>query len=55
MERLGGSISDRNPALGTGVTHRAMVHGVIQHNAYHSGQISLLRRALRSGPPQVRA
>ena len=39
----------RNPALGTGVTHRAMVNGIVQHNAYHSGQIALLRKALRPG------
>jgi uncharacterized damage-inducible protein DinB len=48
LERTGGAISDRDPALGTGVTHRAMVHGLIQHNAYHSGQIALLRKALRT-------
>lgn len=47
LERTGGSLSDRDPALGTGVTHRAMVNGLIQHNAYHSGQIALLRKALQ--------
>ena len=46
LERTGGSLSDRDPALGTGVTHRAMVNGLVQHNAYHTGQISLLRKAL---------
>jgi uncharacterized damage-inducible protein DinB len=55
MERLGGSVSDRDPALGTGTTHRAMVHGLVQHNAYHSGQIALLRKALRGGEPRARA
>ena len=50
LDRLGGSIAEvRNPALGTGVTHRAMVNGIVQHNAYHSGQIALLRKALRTG------
>jgi uncharacterized damage-inducible protein DinB len=49
LDRPGGSLSDRDPALGTGVTLRAMVHGLVQHNAYHSGQIALLRRALRTG------
>lgn len=49
LERTGGSLSDRDPGLGTGVTLRAMVHGLVQHNAYHSGQIALLRRALRDG------
>lgn len=49
LDRTGGSLSDRDPALGTGVTLRAMIHGLVQHNAYHSGQIALLRRALRDG------
>jgi len=44
LDRTGGSIADR--ALGTGVTHRTMVVGVLQHDAYHSGQIVLLRKAL---------
>lgn len=48
LDRMGGSIAEtRNPALGTGVTHRAMVNGIVQHNAYHSGQIALLRKAVR--------
>ena len=46
LERMGGPVDDREPALGTGVTHRAMVNGIVQHNAYHSGQIALLRKAL---------
>jgi uncharacterized damage-inducible protein DinB len=47
LERLGGSVAElRDPALGTGVTHRAMINGIVQHNAYHSGQIALLRKAL---------
>ncbi|MFY9823164.1 MAG: DinB family protein [Thermoanaerobaculia bacterium] len=49
LERAGGSVSDRDPALGTGVTHRAMVNGLVQHNAYHTGQIVLLRKALQAG------
>ena len=36
----------REQALGTGVTYAAMVIGVIQHNAYHTGQMALLRRAI---------
>jgi uncharacterized damage-inducible protein DinB len=43
LDRPGGSISDQS------ITHRAMVHGLVQHLAYHSGQIMLLRKALRSG------
>ena len=36
----------REQALGTGVTHAVMVIGVIQHNAYHTGQMALVRKAL---------
>ncbi len=49
LERTGGGLDDRDPALGTGVTLRAMLNGLVQHNAYHSGQIALLRKALRPG------
>ena len=45
-ERFGGA---REPALGTGVTFAEMMIGVAEHNAYHGGQIALLKRALR--PP----
>lgn len=38
--------SERDPALGSGVTLREAVLGVVQHHAYHGGQIALLRRAL---------
>ena len=38
--------SARDLALGSGVTRAEMVAGVLQHNAYHSGQIALLRKAL---------
>lgn len=36
----------RDAALGTGVTMAAMLAGLAQHDAYHTGQILLLRRAL---------
>lgn len=36
----------RAQALGTGVTHSTMVVGVIQHNAYHTGQMALVRKAI---------
>jgi hypothetical protein len=46
-----GRLSDRigelrEPALGTGVTVAAMLAGLAQHNAYHGGQIAILKRAL---------
>lgn len=35
-----------SPSLGTGPTVLGMLHGLVQHNAYHAGQIVLMRRAL---------
>ena len=43
-ERVGGA---RDAPLGTGVTYREMLHGLAQHDAYHSGQIALLKRLQR--------
>jgi uncharacterized Fe-S cluster protein YjdI/uncharacterized damage-inducible protein DinB len=43
-ERVGG---ERDPPLGTGVSYAAMLAGLVQHDAYHGGQIGLLRKALR--------
>ncbi|HEX4568326.1 MAG TPA: DinB family protein [Vicinamibacterales bacterium] len=34
----------RDPALGTGVTVYELFHGIVQHDAYHAGQIALLKR-----------
>jgi uncharacterized damage-inducible protein DinB len=36
-----------DPPLGSGVRLDAMLRGLAQHNAYHGGQIALLKRALR--------
>ena len=36
----------RDAPLGTGVTFYGMLHGLIQHDAYHAGQIVLLKRAI---------
>lgn len=41
-ERVG---SVRDAPLGTGVSFEGMLNGLLQHNAYHGGQIALLRRA----------
>jgi uncharacterized damage-inducible protein DinB len=38
----------RDVPLGSGVTHREMLHGLAQHDAYHSGQVALLKRLYRS-------
>lgn len=37
---------NRDPAINAGVTISAMLVGLAQHDAYHTGQIALLRRAL---------
>jgi uncharacterized damage-inducible protein DinB len=41
-----GALDNHNLPLGTGVSVAEMVSGILQHNAYHSGQIALLRKAL---------
>ena len=35
---------ERSPALGTGVTNIELLNGLVQHHAYHSGQIALLSK-----------
>jgi hypothetical protein len=45
-ERIG---EGRDAPLGTGVTYSEMIAGLLQHDAYHGGQIGLLRRALNPG------
>jgi hypothetical protein len=37
----------RNPALGTGVTYAGMLRGLAQHDAYHTGQIAILKKVIR--------
>lgn len=36
----------REPALGTGVTYKELVNGLIQHHVYHSAQIAILNRII---------
>ncbi|HVS92223.1 MAG TPA: DinB family protein [Mucilaginibacter sp.] len=36
----------REHALGTGVSYKQLVNGLIQHHIYHSGQISILNRII---------
>lgn len=36
----------RNRPLGTGVSHYELLHGIVQHDAYHAGQIALLKKML---------
>ena len=36
----------RNPATGTGVSYYELLHGIVQHDAYHAGQIAVLKRVV---------
>ena len=36
----------RNQPLGTGVSYYELLHGVVQHDAYHAGQIAILKKVL---------
>ena len=42
-ERIG---ADRDAPLGSGVSYRAMIAGILAHTAYHAGQAMMLRRAI---------
>lgn len=44
---MGGAARDL--PLGTGVSFHVMLRGLAQHDAYHTGQISLLKKGLRPG------
>jgi uncharacterized damage-inducible protein DinB len=39
----------RNRPLGTGVSYYELFHGIVQHDAYHSGQIAIVRKVLGFG------
>ena len=45
--------AERDAPTGTGVTYGAMLHGLAQHNAYHGGQVSMLKKALRNAPAEA--
>jgi uncharacterized damage-inducible protein DinB len=48
-ERLDDHVGiDRDAPLGAGVSYRAMLHGLAQHDAYHTGQIVILAKLYRS-------
>ena|SRR5258708_4745574 len=36
----------RNRATGTGVNCYELLHGIVQHDAYHAGQIAILKKVL---------
>jgi uncharacterized damage-inducible protein DinB len=35
----------RSGPLGTGVSYYVLLHGIVQHDVYHAGQIALLKKA----------
>ena len=41
-------LDDRNRELGTGVTYYELLHGIVQHDAYHAGQIAILKKMLNA-------
>jgi uncharacterized damage-inducible protein DinB len=48
-ERLSGMVgATRDKPLGTGITHRAMLYSLAQHDVYHSGQVAILKRMARA-------
>ena len=36
----------RSGPLGTGVSHYVLLHGIVQHDVYHAGQIAILKKGL---------
>ena len=50
--RLAARVGDeRNAPLGTGVTFAQTINGLVQHDAYHSGQIALVKKMVRVAGP----
>jgi len=37
----------RNAPRGTGVSYYELLHGIVQHDVYHAGQIALLKKAVQ--------
>ena len=38
----------RDRPLGSGVSYYVLLHGIVQHDVYHSGQIALLKKGVQS-------
>jgi uncharacterized damage-inducible protein DinB len=41
------SNDQRDRPLGTGVSYYELLHGLVQHDVYHAGQIAILKRAVQ--------
>lgn len=48
LEQTIGDVRDR--ATGSGVSRRVTLYGLIQHHAYHAGQIGILKKGSRPWP-----
>lgn len=47
--RLSAYVGDaRHAALGTGVTYAQTINGLVQHDAYHCGQVAFAKKLLRA-------
>jgi uncharacterized damage-inducible protein DinB len=44
QERLSEPINDPRAPGGKGVSYYVLLHGIVQHDAYHAGQIAILKR-----------
>ena len=40
----------RDRATGTGVSYYVLLHGIVQHDVYHAGQIAMLKKSLIANP-----
>jgi len=39
------TVAERNQHLGTGFSFEGLIIGLVQHNAYHAGQIALIKKS----------
>jgi uncharacterized damage-inducible protein DinB len=49
VEELRDDQLDEHPSKRTNNSRYVMLHGIVQHDLYHAGQIALLKKALRTG------
>ena len=40
------TIDPRDRETGAGVSHYVLLHGIVQHDVYHSGQIAILKKTI---------
>lgn len=52
--RLDERMEGTDASVGGGVSYRVMLHGLAQHDAYHTGQVAMLKRIMRDGAAHER-